>query len=323
MPLDPTSLPALVDAAIARWEAVGLSAHRLQSIRSLDVRISDLPNDLVGSTIGNVVLLDTTAAGHGWFVDVTPDDDDEFTRDTNGRLAANAAIATGHIDALTVLMHEMGHVLGLPDFRTGADLNHLMLSYLPESVRRLPNSHTNLRQREDVNGDGGVSPVDALLVINVLRRLPSWSISGPPVIHTPSGDTVPAYPDVTLDYKVSPLDALRVINHLNARHSPMLVTEGESAMDRPNFVLPWVSDWAADVDAFFAEDKESGEDCLPELVRKSSAPHPWVNTSPAMGGSVPRRGGTVKATAVLSDVLAEESSRPRQPATLGSDPVKR
>ena len=62
----------------------------------------------------------------------------------------------------------------------------------------------------DVNHDGSVSPIDALVVINMLNAMgthavPHSSADGPP----------PPYYDSSGDGFVTPLDALRVINHLN------------------------------------------------------------------------------------------------------------
>ena len=70
---------------------------------------------------------------------------------------------------------------------------------------------TNPRQREDVSDDGFISPIDALLVINVLNSIGGHKLPTPP---TPD-DSPPPYFDVTGDESVSPLDALIVINYLN------------------------------------------------------------------------------------------------------------
>jgi len=70
--------------------------------------------------------------------------------------------------------------------------------------------YQNRRDQTDVNGDGQITPLDALQIINDLnqyggRALPAgWS-------NAPGG-----YIDVNGDQSVSPLDALIVINRLNA-----------------------------------------------------------------------------------------------------------
>ncbi len=62
----------------------------------------------------------------------------------------------------------------------------------------------------DVNADGSVSPIDALLIINHLNENPGdSSLPAPPAVPPP-------FLDVSGDLLVSPLDALLVINFLNA-----------------------------------------------------------------------------------------------------------
>ena len=67
--------------------------------------MADLPGDTLGIAIGNTILIDTNAAGYGWFIDPTPADNSEFM---------NGSAPSG-MDLLTVVMHEMGHVLGYGD----------------------------------------------------------------------------------------------------------------------------------------------------------------------------------------------------------------
>lgn len=64
----------------------------------------------------------------------------------------------------------------------------------------------------DVNENGLVSPVDALIAVNALNRGESGSLSG-----TPGADD--DFLDVTGDGNLTPLDPLRIINHLNKQSS--------------------------------------------------------------------------------------------------------
>jgi hypothetical protein len=74
------------------------------------------------------------------------------------------------------------------------------------------------RQRPfDVNNDGSVSPVDALLVINFLNIFGAGSVPG---------GSPPPYYDVNSDSFVTPIDALMVINVLNTQGAE---GEGEGA----------------------------------------------------------------------------------------------
>jgi hypothetical protein len=83
---------------------------------------------LGGSALGLTVLgaplvtLDATAAGYGWFVDANPVD----------------SPALGRMDLLTVVGHELGHVLGLADVDPQVAPNDLLTTTLDPGVRRLP-----------------------------------------------------------------------------------------------------------------------------------------------------------------------------------------
>ena len=70
----------------------------------------------------------------------------------------------------------------------------------------------------DVNGDGRVAALDALLIINYLNTYGpgSWTDQDPAL----GGEAAGFYPDVTGDGRITALDALQVINVLNARTLP-------------------------------------------------------------------------------------------------------
>src|SRR3990172_5137783 len=86
-------------------------------------------------TCGNMVHLDQDAAGRGWFVDPTPSVDEEFTTTANSdQLRAVDSRAVDHMDLLTVVEHELGHIAGLGDLESSLD--DLMSSMLSKGVRR-------------------------------------------------------------------------------------------------------------------------------------------------------------------------------------------
>ncbi len=67
----------------------------------------------------------------------------------------------------------------------------------------------------DVNGDGDITPMDPLMIINVINRLGSFPLNAnPPSEGEPGGG---GFIDVNGDGEVSPIDVLIVINHLNQR----------------------------------------------------------------------------------------------------------
>src|SRR5262249_41538995 len=86
----------------------------------------DLPGATLGLASGQTIWLDGNAAGWGWFVDRTPWEDSEFT--TPGDQGEQ-----GRMDLLTVLMHELGHVLGLDH-----DAGGVMAETLSPGTRLLP-----------------------------------------------------------------------------------------------------------------------------------------------------------------------------------------
>ena len=74
----------------------------------------------------------------GWFVDATPHDDEEFLSAGEELLLAEGPGVQGRMDLLTVLMHELGHVLGFDDLESDLQSNSLMFHELAPGLRRLP-----------------------------------------------------------------------------------------------------------------------------------------------------------------------------------------
>lgn len=96
------SVRPLLAEALARWQAAGTDTSALHGI---DIRIADLGGLTLGKASGQAIWLDDNAAGWGWFVDEKPWDDFEFATPGDQGEARR-------IDLLTVLEHEVGHVLG-------------------------------------------------------------------------------------------------------------------------------------------------------------------------------------------------------------------
>jgi hypothetical protein len=128
-----------LEAAIQLWAADRVGPAALARMRGVDLRVADLGGNELAQFDGRAITLDDTADGWGWFVDPTPLTNEEFRRDaTDSALTALAnGPAAGHMDLLTVLAHELGHVIGLDDDVTGS-AGDLMSGTLPAGVRRLP-----------------------------------------------------------------------------------------------------------------------------------------------------------------------------------------
>jgi parallel beta-helix repeat protein len=85
--LTPEVLQAVVAQAIAWWHAAGVDEASLARLADVKVVIVTLPDNVLGVAANRVIGIDQDAAGFGW--------------------------SSSGMDLLTVLTHEMGHVLGL------------------------------------------------------------------------------------------------------------------------------------------------------------------------------------------------------------------
>jgi len=133
-------LMPIVDEAIDRWSDSGLvDADDLSSLHEVTFQITDLSGLALGWTVGQTIMMDVNAAGYGWFVDLTPGDDNEFSdEDGDGLLVASTdTLASGRMDLLTVVMHEIGHVLGFEDLDAEEYPRDFMSATLAAGVRRL------------------------------------------------------------------------------------------------------------------------------------------------------------------------------------------
>jgi len=127
--LSDKQIEQLRDAAIDRWRKAGITEEDLRRLDAVAIQIRDLPDDYLGHARSNRIELDINAAGHGWYVDLTPFDDAEFNQPD---------IKPDGYDLLTVLMHEMGHQLGLADQATSDDRISLMDESLQPGMRLPP-----------------------------------------------------------------------------------------------------------------------------------------------------------------------------------------
>ena len=109
----------------------------IERLKQTRIVVTDLPAGYLALTEGNQILLSRDATGFRWFVDPTPAVDEEFARlGAGSELNAMDPKAVDRIDLLTVVEHEMGHILGLGDLDASLDL--LMSDQLGVGIRRLP-----------------------------------------------------------------------------------------------------------------------------------------------------------------------------------------
>ena len=104
-------------AEVAASQAMTLWSQQVTALPSVvHVNVMDLPAGTLGWAYGDTITLDVNADGAGWYMNP-------------------GAPAAGHMDLLTVVSHEVGHLLG---YDHSADSHDLMAATLPVGTRRLP-----------------------------------------------------------------------------------------------------------------------------------------------------------------------------------------
>jgi hypothetical protein len=132
-------LDAITAEAVDRWsEGLNLDIRAQGMLSRVSFEIVDFSDLTLGRALEGSILIDADGAGYGWYIDETPADDLEFGLKLSDLelTAAEASPAFGRMDLLTVVMHELGHVLGFEDLDPSAGV--LMSGTLDSGIRRLP-----------------------------------------------------------------------------------------------------------------------------------------------------------------------------------------
>ncbi|MFK7818091.1 MAG: choice-of-anchor Q domain-containing protein [Planctomycetaceae bacterium] len=118
-------LAPIVDAARDYWRRQqGLTSGQLAALDSAQVNVASLSGALLGFESGGKVTIDSDAAGHGWYVDQTPQNlhDDHIGN---------------RMDLLSNVTHELGHVIGLADRYDAGSADDVMHGFLSLGERQL------------------------------------------------------------------------------------------------------------------------------------------------------------------------------------------
>ena len=116
------SAQRLAETALDLWRSV-LGDVTLPAIT---VTVADLPDGVLGratvierasdgTVLTGLITVDRDADGAGWFVDTTPETNEEFLsgKGSTALTASEGSDAWGRYDLLTFLAHEVGHLLGI------------------------------------------------------------------------------------------------------------------------------------------------------------------------------------------------------------------
>ena len=128
------NLEPIIEVARQYWQSLGVPAELLENVM---INLDDLANVEIGRVENRQITIDADGTGWGWFVDPTPQESSEFNFNSTGDegIALAGTEAANKLDLLSVLIHEMGHILGLADNDTPQDV---MNGFTTTGLRRLP-----------------------------------------------------------------------------------------------------------------------------------------------------------------------------------------
>jgi|GEM_PF-5967772 len=131
-----SELASIAEAASKRWEATGLTDAQKATLRGLRYEVTDLEDGVLGAYREGSIKIDINGAGQGWYVDATPDSDEEFRNVGSATQLAGDGDLADRVDVLSVMLQEQGHALGLVD--SFNDAANVMFAFNAEGVRLLP-----------------------------------------------------------------------------------------------------------------------------------------------------------------------------------------
>ncbi len=177
-PLAADQVAPTVHAALERLVSAGLPAAERAQLASVPVTLGDLGSGLLAMSNAASVQIDRDGAGHGWFVDATPADDDEYPAAGDGaeRRATADSPAAGRMDLLTVVAHELLHAMGRMDLDPSTHPGALMAGTLPAGARRVPTEPLALAARPidaSMPAPQGPSPSDLMRAARAGRKAPA------------------------------------------------------------------------------------------------------------------------------------------------------
>ncbi len=134
-----SEVQALMPAAIDAWQGAGLDAADVRKLENVPVQVGNLGTSILGLEAAGVIMINQTAAGYNWYVNAGSASSQAFglMGPVGEFVAAPGSPVANEVDLLTVLEHELGHVLGLADNAQAGDIMDITLGL---AVSRTPTS---------------------------------------------------------------------------------------------------------------------------------------------------------------------------------------
>lgn len=156
----------------------------------------------------------------------------------------------------------------------------------------------NFNMPVDINGDGVIAPLDALMVINALNTSGARNLTGSPL---PRSFADPAWLDADGDDVLTPSDALKIINYLNSR------AVGEAQGEAPAPAAPKVAQ--ASTKTYVSPTIASSPTIAPEATEVSPSTSTTITLQPGESVDLPLldSGSTPISSVELSASASGES----------------
>ena len=153
--LQPVQLDLVASQALALISEMVADQDQLKLLGDVQFEIRDLKGLDLGRALENQVFIDSDAAGHGWYLNLS------------------GKVSSSQIDLLTVIVHELGHVLGLEHVAMQGESTVYMNELVGPGTRILPGSLSSQIAVEDSTLSQSLNPEGSEALPGLVKSLVS------------------------------------------------------------------------------------------------------------------------------------------------------